>query len=92
VSKLKRYAGEREKLLEEREKAKTSKVRRERIDKRLEVIKQCLREALLEMQIGAEARPDARRQAEGGAAPGRRRPARGCARWRQRSAIPPPRS
>jgi RNA polymerase primary sigma factor len=54
VSKLKRYAGEREKLFEEREKAKTSKARRERIDKRLEVIKQCLREALLEMQIGAK--------------------------------------
>jgi RNA polymerase primary sigma factor len=54
VSKLKRYAGEREKLIEEREKAKTSKMRRERIDKRLEVIKQCLREALLEMQIGAK--------------------------------------
>jgi RNA polymerase primary sigma factor len=54
VSKLKRYAGEREKLAEEREKAKTSKARRERIDKRLEVIKQCVRECLLEMQIGAK--------------------------------------
>ena len=54
VSKLKRYAGEREKLLAEREKAKTSKARRERIDKRLEIIKQCVREGILEMQIGAK--------------------------------------
>jgi len=54
VSKLKRYAGEREKLLAEREKAKTSKARRERIDKRLEIIKQCVREGLLEMLIGAK--------------------------------------
>jgi len=54
VSKLKRYAGEREKLLAEREKTKTSKARRERIEKRLEVIKQCVRDGLLEMQIGAK--------------------------------------
>jgi RNA polymerase primary sigma factor len=54
VSKLKRYAGEREKLLAEREKAKTSKARRERIDKRLDVIKQCVRDCLLEMQVGAK--------------------------------------
>ena len=54
VSKLKRLAGEREKLLAEREKAKTSKARRDRIDKRLEIIKQGVRECLLETQIGAK--------------------------------------
>jgi len=47
VSKLKRYAGEREKLAAEREKAKTSKARRGRIEKRLAIIKQCVREGLL---------------------------------------------
>ena len=54
VSKLKRLAGEREKLLAEREKAKTSKARRDRIDKRLEIIKQAVRDCLLETQIGAK--------------------------------------
>jgi RNA polymerase primary sigma factor len=54
VSKLKRMAGEREKLLAEREKTKTSKARRDRIDKRLEIIKQGVRECLLETQIGAK--------------------------------------
>ncbi|HJQ85106.1 MAG TPA: RNA polymerase sigma factor RpoD [Candidatus Binatia bacterium] len=54
VSKLKRYAGEREKLVAERERAKTSKARRDRIDKRLLVIKQCVRDCLLEIQIGAK--------------------------------------
>jgi len=54
VSKLKRLAGEREKLVAEREKTKTSKGRRERIDKRLEIIRQAVRECLLEMQIGAK--------------------------------------
>jgi RNA polymerase primary sigma factor len=54
VSKLKRYAGEREKLVAEREKAKTSKARRGRIEKRLGIIKQCVREGLLEMLIGAK--------------------------------------
>jgi RNA polymerase primary sigma factor len=54
VSKLKRLAGEREKLLAERDKAKTSKARRGRIEKRLEVIKEAVRECLLEMVIGAK--------------------------------------
>ena len=54
VSKLKRLAGEREKLAAEREKPKTSKVRRERIDKRLGLIRNAVRQCLLEMQIGAK--------------------------------------
>jgi RNA polymerase primary sigma factor len=54
VSKLKRLAGEREKLVAEREKTKTSKARRERIDRRLDVIRQGVRDCLLETQIGAK--------------------------------------
>src|SRR5216110_647673 len=54
VSKLKRLAGEREKLLSERDKAKTSKARRGRIEKRLDVIRDAVRECLLEIQIGAK--------------------------------------
>jgi RNA polymerase primary sigma factor len=54
VSKLKRLVGEREKLAAERDKAKTSKARRERIDKRVEVIRQGVRDCLLEMLIGAK--------------------------------------
>jgi len=54
VSKLKRLTGEREKLIAEQGKSKTTKTRRERIDKRLEIIKQAVRDCLLEMQIGAK--------------------------------------
>jgi RNA polymerase primary sigma factor len=54
VSRVKRLAGEREKLVAEREKPRTSKVRRGRIDKRLEAIQAAVRECLLEMQIGAK--------------------------------------
>jgi RNA polymerase primary sigma factor len=54
VSKLKRLAGEREKLLLEREKTKTSKARRDRIDKRVEMIRHAVRDCLLETQIGAK--------------------------------------
>src|SRR5581483_5898302 len=46
--------GEREKLIAEQGKSKTTKTRRERIDKRLEIIKQAVRDCLLEMQIGAK--------------------------------------
>ncbi len=54
VSKLKRLAGERDKLVAEAGRAKTSKVRRARIEKRLAIIAQALREVLLETQIGAK--------------------------------------
>jgi RNA polymerase primary sigma factor len=54
VSKLKRMAGEREKLVAELGKAKTSKARRERIDKRLDVLKDAVRDCLLETQLGAK--------------------------------------
>src|SRR5262245_24133793 len=54
VSRLKRLAGEREKLVAERERPRTSKVRRVRIEKRLEVIRSAVRDQLLEMQIGAK--------------------------------------
>jgi RNA polymerase primary sigma factor len=54
IGKLKRLAGERAKLVAEQGRAKTSKVRRQRIDKRLDVIKQAVRECLLETQIGAK--------------------------------------
>jgi len=54
VSRLKRLAGEREKLVAEGARAKTSKVRRERIAKRLELIRQAVKEALLETQLGAK--------------------------------------
>ncbi|MCW5891017.1 MAG: RNA polymerase sigma factor RpoD [bacterium] len=52
VSKLKRLAGEQEKLEAERKKARTSKARKVAIDKRLEVIAQQTRETLLETKIG----------------------------------------
>jgi RNA polymerase primary sigma factor len=52
--KLRRLAGERDKLVAEGERAKTSKVRKERIAKRLETIRGGVRECLLEMQIGAK--------------------------------------
>jgi RNA polymerase primary sigma factor len=54
VSRLKRLAGEREKLVAESARAKTSKVRRERIAKRLELIRQAVKECLLETQLGAK--------------------------------------
>ncbi|HYY06804.1 MAG TPA: RNA polymerase sigma factor RpoD [Candidatus Limnocylindria bacterium] len=54
VSKLKRLAGERDKLVAEAGRAKTSKARRGRIEKRLGVIAQAVREVLLETQIGAK--------------------------------------
>ena len=54
VSRLKRLAGEREKLVAEGARAKTSKVRRERIAKRLELIRQAVKECLLETQLGAK--------------------------------------
>jgi RNA polymerase primary sigma factor len=54
VGKLRRCANEREKLLAEAARAKTSKVRHERIEKRLALIKQSVREQLLEMQIGTK--------------------------------------
>jgi RNA polymerase primary sigma factor len=52
--KLRRLATERDKLVAEGEKAKTSKVRKERIIKRLETIRAAVRECLLEMLIGAK--------------------------------------
>ena len=54
VGKLKRCANEREKLLAEAARAKTSKARRERIEKRLELIKRSVRDCLLEMQVGTK--------------------------------------
>jgi RNA polymerase primary sigma factor len=54
VGKLRRLVTERDKLEAEAARAKTSKVRRERIAKRLEAIAQSVREQLLEMQIGAK--------------------------------------
>src|SRR5262249_21514217 len=54
VGRLKRLVGEREKLENERGKAKTSKVRRIQIDKRLETIAAAVKEALLDTKIGAK--------------------------------------
>jgi RNA polymerase primary sigma factor len=54
VSKLKRLAGERDKLLAEHDKVRTSKARRARIEKRLDTIKQVVRDCLLETQLGAK--------------------------------------
>src|SRR5436305_1561136 len=54
VGRLKRLVGEREKLLAESAKAKTSRARRERIQKRLEAIKEGVRDVLLETQLGAK--------------------------------------
>jgi len=54
VSKLKRLAGERDKLVAEAARSKTSKARRARIEKRLVIIAQAVREVLLEAQIGAK--------------------------------------
>jgi len=54
VSRLKRLAGEREKLVAESGRAKTSKLRRDRIAKRLELIRQGVKECLLETQLGAK--------------------------------------
>ena len=53
IAKLKRLAGEREKLVEEHEKSKTSKARKAAIEKRLEAIKEGVKETLLETKIGA---------------------------------------
>jgi RNA polymerase primary sigma factor len=54
VSKLRRLVGEREKLVSERGKARTSKTRKVAISKRLEIIEQNIRESLLETKIGAK--------------------------------------
>ena len=54
VSKLKRLAGERDKLVAEAGRAKTSKARRARIEKRLAIIARAVRDVLLETQIGAK--------------------------------------
>jgi RNA polymerase primary sigma factor len=54
VGKLRRLATERDKLVAENARAKTSKVRKGRIAKRLDLIKVGVRDHLLEMQIGAK--------------------------------------
>jgi len=54
VSRLKRLATEQVKLRSERGKARTSKMRRGKIDKRLEQIAAAAREILLETKIGAK--------------------------------------
>jgi RNA polymerase primary sigma factor len=54
VSKLRRLVGEREKLVSERGKTRTSKTRKVAISKRLEIIEQNIRESLLETKIGAK--------------------------------------
>jgi len=54
VSKLKRVAGEREKLLAEHQKAKTSKARKVAIEKRLALLRTAIKECLLDTKIGAK--------------------------------------
>jgi RNA polymerase primary sigma factor len=54
VSRLKRLAGEREKLVDEAAKARTSKTRKEAIAKRLEGMKATIHEVLLETNVGAK--------------------------------------
>jgi RNA polymerase primary sigma factor len=54
VSRLKRLASEREKLVDEAGKARTSKTRKEAIAKRLEGMKATIHEVLLETNIGAK--------------------------------------
>ncbi len=54
VGKLRRLATERDKLTAEAARAKTSKVRKVRIEKRLALIAAAVSEHLLEMQIGAK--------------------------------------
>jgi RNA polymerase primary sigma factor len=54
VGKLRRFQTEVEKLVAERGKARTSKVRKEKIDKRLEVVAATVREELLETKLGAK--------------------------------------
>src|SRR2546428_5459214 len=57
VSKLKRLAGERDKLVAEAGRAKTSKARRARIERRLGIIAQAVREGLPQTQNRAQHRP-----------------------------------
>jgi RNA polymerase primary sigma factor len=54
VSRLKRLAGEREKLVAEHGKAKTSKARKVAIEKRLQLVKGTIKECLLDTKIGAK--------------------------------------
>jgi RNA polymerase primary sigma factor len=54
VGRLKRFTTEREKLVAEAGRTKTSRVRRVRIEKRLEAIKRQVQDCLLEVQIGAK--------------------------------------
>jgi RNA polymerase primary sigma factor len=54
VGKLRRVVGEREKLVAEHGKAKTSKARKAAIDKRLAAIRIAVKECLLETKIGAK--------------------------------------
>jgi RNA polymerase primary sigma factor len=54
VAKLRRLAGEVEKLRAEQQRARTSKARKAAIGRRLEVIAQTVREVLLETKIGAK--------------------------------------
>ena len=54
VGKLRRVVGEGEKLRAEQQRARTSKVRKAAIGRRLEIITQTVREVLLETKIGAK--------------------------------------
>ena len=54
VGKLRRLVGESEKLRAEQQRARTSKVRKAAIGRRLEIITQTVREVLLETKIGAK--------------------------------------
>ena len=54
VAKLRRLVGECEKLRAEQQRARTSKVRKAAIGRRLEIITQTVRELLLETKIGAK--------------------------------------
>jgi RNA polymerase primary sigma factor len=54
VGKLRRLVGESEKLRAEQQRARTSKVRKAAIGRRLEIITQTMREVLLETKIGAK--------------------------------------
>ena len=54
IAKLRRLATESEKLTEEAQKAKTSKLRKAAIDKREEAIREGIKETLLETKVGAK--------------------------------------
>ncbi len=54
AGKLRRLATERQKLVAERERSRTSKVRKEKIARRLELIRLAVRDALMELTVGVK--------------------------------------